>query len=136
MVFFNEPSVFRLFVILLFLKSFLQFLNREEDGLSRETRAHIKLRYKDVAKYVIWPSCRYENVSTTQVIMLLSISNHFQPAPLAPKEPIPTDPRAQLYKPDIEDERTPYLPATINSVLRSDSEDSSDAEEIMRVTRL
>lgn len=48
----------------------------------------------------------------------------------------PTDPRAVLMQPDMDDDHSPYLPATINHVLRSDSEDSSDAEEVLEMTRL
>ncbi|KAK6033495.1 homeobox domain protein [Ostertagia ostertagi] len=50
---------------------------------------------------------------------------HPSPTPLYHREP---DPRTILNQAELEDHRSPYLPCTINSVTRSDSEDSSSAE--------
>ncbi|CAA85496.2 uncharacterized protein CELE_ZK899.1 [Caenorhabditis elegans] len=100
----------------------LQFLARKTDSLvDREKAAYIKMRYKDTAKYVIWPICR-----------LPDKIEHPKHAPLVPT---PHDPRAVLMEPDLEDHKSPYMPATINHVLRSDSEDSSDAEQVLEMTR-
>ncbi|EGT58065.1 hypothetical protein CAEBREN_09652 [Caenorhabditis brenneri] len=102
----------------------LQFLVKNaEHVVDREKAAYIKMRYKDTAKYVIWPVCRLPNKIE-------------QPKP-APLVPTPSrDPRTVLMEPDLEDHKSPYMPATINHVLRSDSEDSSDAEQVLEMTRL
>ncbi|PAV74188.1 hypothetical protein WR25_08754 [Diploscapter pachys] len=100
------------------------FLNRNDFVPDKEQQSFIKLRYKDTAKFVIWPACR--------------LPDGFTPATCGPPPLLvsPTDPRAVLMKPNIEDDRSPYLPPMINSVLRSDSEDSESAEGIMEITRL
>ncbi|CAI5454037.1 unnamed protein product [Caenorhabditis angaria] len=106
----------------------LQFLSKNaESAVDREKAAHIKMRYKDTAKYVIWPTCRlpadiYQIISCGQAAPTIAKSEH--------------DPRTVLMQPDIEDHRSPYMPCTINHVLRSDSEDSSEAEQVLEMTRL
>uniref|UniRef100_A0A8R1IHF2 Uncharacterized protein n=1 Tax=Caenorhabditis japonica TaxID=281687 RepID=A0A8R1IHF2_CAEJA len=101
----------------------LQFLVRNtENVVDKEKAAYIKMRYKDTAKYVIWPACP-----------LPDKIEQSKPAPLVP---VTHDPRAVLLEPDMEDHKSPYMPATINHVLRSDSEDSSDAEQVLEMTRL
>ncbi|CAI2357615.1 unnamed protein product [Caenorhabditis sp. 36 PRJEB53466] len=100
----------------------LQFLFKNaENAVDKEKAAYIKMRYKDTAKYVIWPTCRLPDKIETP-----------KPAPLVP---VTHDPRAVLMEPDLEDHRSPYMPATINHVLRSDSEDSSEAEQVLEMTR-
>ncbi|CAD6188793.1 unnamed protein product [Caenorhabditis auriculariae] len=100
-----------------------QFLSRNtESVVDREKRAFIKMRYKDISKYVIWPSCR-----------LPDQKDFPKNPPLVPTSP--KDPRTVLLQPELEDHRSPYLPCTINHVLRSDSEDSSDAEQVLEMTR-
>ncbi|CAO4383210.1 unnamed protein product [Caenorhabditis nigoni] len=100
----------------------LQFLTRNTENIvDNEKAAFIKMRYKDTAKHVIWPTCRLPDKIE-------------QPKP-APLVPVARDPRTVLMEPDLEDHKSPYMPATINHVLRSDSEDSSDAEQVLEMTR-
>ncbi|KAL6723699.1 hypothetical protein Aduo_018676 [Ancylostoma duodenale] len=39
----------------------LQFITKKLEPIDKEVRAFVKLRYKDVAKYIIWPECRLED---------------------------------------------------------------------------
>ncbi|EYB92548.1 hypothetical protein Y032_0192g1340 [Ancylostoma ceylanicum] len=39
----------------------LQFIAKKFEPIDKEVRAFVKLRYKDVAKYIIWPECRLED---------------------------------------------------------------------------
>ncbi|VDM61564.1 unnamed protein product [Angiostrongylus costaricensis] len=108
----------------------LQFIAKKFEPLDKEVRAFVKLRYKDIAKFIIWPECRFDSVPSNGMKMLL----HDNPSQLRPtREP---DPRTILNKAELEDHRSPYLPCTINSVTRSDSEDSSSAESVLEMTRL
>ncbi|CAB3401173.1 unnamed protein product [Caenorhabditis bovis] len=101
----------------------LQFLSRNTDNLvDKEKKAFIKMRYKETSKYVIWPFCKLPDKLP-----------HYTPITMA--KPEEADPRTVLHEPDIEDHRSPYLPCTINHVLRSDSEDSSSAEQVLEMTR-
>uniref|UniRef100_A0A1I7TZT7 Major sperm protein n=1 Tax=Caenorhabditis tropicalis TaxID=1561998 RepID=A0A1I7TZT7_9PELO len=127
----------------------LQFLVKNTDNIvDREKAAYIKMRYKDTAKYVIWPVCRLPDKIEQPVSFFLrpffgNVNSHDKTIPIicfvqkpAPLVPVARDPRTVLMEPDLEDHKSPYMPATINHVLRSDSEDSSDAEQVLEMTRL
>ncbi|CAI4221565.1 unnamed protein product [Auanema sp. JU1783] len=105
-----------------------QLLNRDDEFIEPEVRDYIKMRYKDTSKFIIWKSCHFEPP------LREDHENEEAERPIR-KEVKPTDPRAILFQADMEDEKTPYLPATINSVLRSDSEDSSSDESVIYMTR-
>ncbi|CAJ0935173.1 unnamed protein product, partial [Mesorhabditis belari] len=92
------------------------------DGMSAEDKKRIKLRYKDTAKHVIWPACRLPETPIKQPIGA---------APLSPTEFGRSNKTAE-----IEDPRTPFPKPAINAVLRSDSEASSDDEDVIFMTRL
>ncbi|CAJ0609816.1 unnamed protein product [Cylicocyclus nassatus] len=109
----------------------LQFIAKKFEPLNKEVRAFVKLRYKDVAKYTIWPECRLEDGWNTKVVKP-NIEYYERPR----RVPSGPDPRTILNKAELEDHRSPYLPCTINSVTRSDSEDSSSAESVLEMTRL
>ncbi|KHJ98800.1 hypothetical protein OESDEN_01206 [Oesophagostomum dentatum] len=107
----------------------LQFIAKKFEPLNKEVRAFVKLRYKDIAKYTIWPECRLEDGWSSKV----NVGIYERQPPRPPSGP---DPRTILGRADMEDHRSPYLPCTINSVTRSDSEDSSSAESVLEMTRL
>lgn len=110
----------------------LQFISESVESVDREFREkldHVKIRYRDTAKFVIWPECRVDWRPSNQ----LNVVIHPSP-PCAPSRE--SDPRTILNHADLEDDRSPYLPCTINSVKRSDSEDSSSAESVLEMTRL
>lgn len=148
-----------------FARQHKQFLNRAVDSEETTQRQRIKQRYQDTSKYSIWPRCRIpDQMKGVKAVSLSSCSSNktrkrtlgvmsdspgsqrdllqFYSPDEMPKElqrtplPEPQDPRAILFRPDMEDHKSPYLACTINDVLRSDSEDSSDAEELIQMTRL
>ncbi|ETN79338.1 hypothetical protein NECAME_09895, partial [Necator americanus] len=110
-------------------ENYFQFIPKKFKPLDREARAFVKLRYKDIAKYIIWPECRLEDglCSKINVVVREHLSKRAPPSP---------DPRTVINEAVMEDHRSPYLPCTINSVTRSDSEDSSSAESVLEMTRL
>ncbi|VDP02984.1 unnamed protein product [Heligmosomoides polygyrus] len=110
---YQSPMLLRSFASLQFMSGSVESIDRE----FREKLDHVKIRYRDTAKLVIWPECRVD----------------WSPPCAPPRE---SDPRTILNHADLEDDRSPYLPCTINSVKRSDSEDSSSAESVLEMTWL
>ncbi|KAK5972748.1 hypothetical protein GCK32_022223, partial [Trichostrongylus colubriformis] len=41
--------------------SSLQFISKKMDPIAKKVRAYVKIRYKDVAKFIIWRECRLED---------------------------------------------------------------------------
>ncbi|WKY15818.1 hypothetical protein Q1695_000921 [Nippostrongylus brasiliensis] len=107
----------------------LQFISKKTEPVDKRTRAYVKIRYKDIAKFIIWRECRLEEVPSNRIKPIL----HPSPPRAPSREP---DPRTILNRAELDDHRSPYLPCTINSVTRSDSEDSSSAESVLEMTRL
>uniref|UniRef100_A0A7I4Z2U2 Arrestin_N domain-containing protein n=1 Tax=Haemonchus contortus TaxID=6289 RepID=A0A7I4Z2U2_HAECO len=109
----------------------LQFISKKFE-FGEKVRAYVKIRYKDASKFIIWQECRLEG-SEGKGNDHFKVFPHASPVRFPPREP---DPRTTLNQAELDDYRSPYLPCTINSVARSDSEDSSSAESVLGMTRL
>ncbi|CAJ0583246.1 unnamed protein product, partial [Mesorhabditis spiculigera] len=98
------------------------FLNKDMPEISPEERRRIKMRYKDISKHVIWPNCRFPESPNKK--------------PYAGPALPPLVENLTAEKAEIEDPRTPFPKPAINAVLRSDSEGSSEDEDVVQLTRL
>ncbi|KAK6763687.1 hypothetical protein RB195_024132 [Necator americanus] len=101
----------------------LWFIPKKFKPLDREARAFVKLRYKDIAKYIIWPECRLEDglCSKVNVVVREHLSKRAPPSP---------DPRTVINEAVMEDHRSPYLPCTINndSIITDDKPSTRQVE--------
>ncbi|KIH68523.1 hypothetical protein ANCDUO_01134 [Ancylostoma duodenale] len=97
----------------------LQFITKKLEPIDKEVRAFVKLRYKDVAKYIIWPECRLEDGWRSKVDASTLPSAMVFHETLPRTVPSGPDPRTILNKAELEDHRSPYLPCTINSITRT-----------------